>query len=408
MKAGWETAKIGDVCKLMTGGTPSRSNPEYFDGPIKWLVSGDIHQREITDCEGRITQLGLENSNARMLPVNSVIIALNGQGKTRATVAMLRTEATCNQSLVSIFPNDPNRLLPEFIFMNLHGRYHEIRHMTGDAGNERRGLNMRLIRSIEIPLPPLEEQQRIVAVLDEAFDGLARARAHAEANLQNARELFENYREEFIAPSKREGWSHRKLEDLITIKHGFAFKSAFFVDQGQYAVLTPGNYHETGGFRDRGEKQRYYSGEFPAEFLLNKDDLLMAMTEQAAGLLGSCMIVPEDDEYLHNQRLGLISPKDGVAWSPEYFSQAFNLKSFRKGLSDTCSGATVRHTSPKRILAEFIPYIDDEAALDAAALEITEREVDCRNLECAYREKLQDLDDLRQSLLQKAFAGELT
>jgi len=268
--------------------------------------------------------------------------------------------------------------------------------------------NVKEILQFPIPLPPLEEQQRIVAVLDEAFEGLARARAHAEANLQHARELFENYREEFLAPSTRQGWLHRKLDDLITIKHGFAFKSAFFVDQGQYAVLTPGNYHETGGFRDRGEKQRYYSGEFPAEFLLKKDDLLMAMTEQAPGLLGSCMIVPEDDGFLHNQRLGLIAPKAGVAWSPEYFAQAFNLRAFRKGLSDTCSGATVRHTSPGRILAESIPYSDDLAELEVAALDLVEREQDCRNLESAYHTKLQDLGDLRQSILQKAFASELT
>ena len=237
---------------------------------------------------------------------------------------------------------------------------------------------------------------------------MARARTHAEANLQNARELFENYREDFLTPSRRQGWSYKKLDDLITIKHGFAFKSAFFVAEGQYAVLTPGNYHETGGFRDRGGKQRYYSGEFPSEFLLRKGDLLMAMTEQAPGLLGSCMIVPEHEGYLHNQRLGLISPKDGVAWSTEYFSQAFNLKAFRKGLSDTCSGATVRHTSPGRILAESIPYSNDKAELETIAIDLAEREQDCRTLENAYCEKLQDLEDLRQSLLQKAFAGELT
>lgn len=269
-------------------------------------------------------------------------------------------------------------------------------------------LNQGRLREIPIPLPPLEEQQRIVAVLDEAFEGLARAREHAEVNLKNARELFENYREDFLAPSSRLGWSYRKLDDLITIKHGFAFKSAFFVGEGQYAVLTPGNYHETGGFRDRGEKQRFYSSEFPREFLLRKGDLLVAMTEQAPGLLGSCMIVPDDDGYLHNQRLGLISPKDGVAWLPEYFSQAFNLKAFRKGLSDTCSGATVRHTSPGRILAETIPYSENKTELEAVALDLAEREQDCQTLQKAYCEKIQDLNDLRQSLLQKAFAGELT
>ena len=115
MKNGWQVRQIGDVCRLMTGGTPSRTKPEYFGGEIKWLVSGDIHQGEIVDCEGRITEAGMRSSNAKLLPVNSVMIALNGQGKTRGTVALLRTRATCNQSLVSIHPNEPEKLLPEFL-----------------------------------------------------------------------------------------------------------------------------------------------------------------------------------------------------------------------------------------------------------------------------------------------------
>lgn len=145
MRDGWETKRIGDVCSLMTGGTPSRNVSEYFGGEIKWLVSGDIHQGEIHDCDGRITEAGLKNSNAKYLPINSVMIALNGQGKTRGTVALLRTKATCNQSLVSIFPKDTEKLLPEYVYINLHGRYEEIRRLTGDSGNDRRGLINRLI-----------------------------------------------------------------------------------------------------------------------------------------------------------------------------------------------------------------------------------------------------------------------
>jgi type I restriction enzyme S subunit len=165
---GWISSTIGETCKLMTGGTPSTSKKEYYEGGnIKWLVSGDINQKEIFDCEGRITELGLENSNARYLPVNSVLIALNGQGKTRGTVAMLRTKATCNQSLVSIYPNDVNKVLPELIYANLDGRYDEIRKLTGDSGNDRRGLNMPIIRNISFSYPQsIEAQQTIVRQLD--------------------------------------------------------------------------------------------------------------------------------------------------------------------------------------------------------------------------------------------------
>lgn len=158
---GWEEKSIGELCYLMTGGTPRSSKLEFYqNGKIRWLVSGDVNIEEIIDCEGRITELGFESSNTKYLPVNSVIIALNGQGKTRGTVAMLRIKATCNQSLVSIYPKDIKKLLPEYIFYNLKVRYQEIRKITGDGGNDRRGLNMPLIRNIKIHFPKSINQQK--------------------------------------------------------------------------------------------------------------------------------------------------------------------------------------------------------------------------------------------------------
>ncbi|MCA1777561.1 MAG: restriction endonuclease subunit S [Loktanella sp.] len=394
-KVGWETRQLGEVCKLVNG--RAYKKPELLDnGPYPVLRVGNF----FTNNHWYYSDLELDAD--KYCDDGDLLYAWSASFGPRIWQG---GKVIYHYHIWKVLPTD--RVDRDFLYYFFDWDKELIKKEQG-AGATMIHVSKGSMEARAIPLPPLEEQQRIVAVLDEAFEGLDRARAHTEANLQNARELFENYRESILDASRKHGWSLRKLDDLVKIKHGFAFKSAFFVDQGQYAVLTPGNYHETGGFRDRGGKQRYYSGEFPSEFLLRKGDLLMAMTEQAPGLLGSCMIVPENESYLHNQRLGLITPKDAVVWSAEYFLQAFNLKAFRKGLSDTCSGATVRHTSPKRILAEAIPYSDNKAELEAAASDLAEREQDCRNLEKAYHEKIQDLDDLRQSLLQKAFAGELT
>lgn len=157
--AEWPRVTIGSVAKLSTGGTPSTSRKDFYGGEIKWLVSGDIHQGEIYDCEGRITELAIKESNAQILPVDSVLMALNGQGKTRGTVALLRVPATCNQSLVAIYP-DKSKLLPEFLYWQLKGSYREIRSINGE--DQRAGLNMPIIRSIEIAVPPIEIQQELV------------------------------------------------------------------------------------------------------------------------------------------------------------------------------------------------------------------------------------------------------
>jgi len=163
----WEMVELGKVCNFMTGGTPTSTVKEYYEnGTTPWLVSGDIHKGEIFDCEGRITKKGVENSNAKFLPKDSVLIALNGQGKTRGTVALLRMEkATCNQSLVSINPKDKNILLSEFIYYQLKSIYQGIREITGD--NQRSGLNISIVKAIKIPLPPLKIQKQIVAQIEE-------------------------------------------------------------------------------------------------------------------------------------------------------------------------------------------------------------------------------------------------
>jgi type I restriction enzyme S subunit len=86
LPSGWVRSTINESCDLRTGATPDRSRSEYFGGDIRWLVSGDINRVEIRECEGRISQLGLDKSNCKILPPDSVLMALNGQGKTRATV----------------------------------------------------------------------------------------------------------------------------------------------------------------------------------------------------------------------------------------------------------------------------------------------------------------------------------
>lgn len=162
----WEVVELQKMCAFMTGGTPTSTKKEYYeDGCVPWLVSGDIHKGEIFDCEGRITPAGVENSNAKYLPKGSVLIALNGQGKTRGTVAILRMEnATCNQSLVSINPNDKSKLLSEYLYYILRSMYRNIRNITGD--NQRSGLNISIIKAISIPVAPISVQQEIVAQIE--------------------------------------------------------------------------------------------------------------------------------------------------------------------------------------------------------------------------------------------------
>ena len=159
-----------------------------------------------------------------------------------------------------------------------------------------------------------------------------------------------------------EGWVKRDLEGLITIKHGFAFKSEHFTNSGELVLLTPGSFNETGGFREQGEKTKYYTGAVPDGYLLEKGDMLLAMTEQAEGLLGSALFVPENNKYLHNQRLGLVQIIQPDRISIDYLYLFFNSEPSRKQITEQSTGTKVKHTSPGRLcsVVGLIPPLSEQ------------------------------------------------
>ncbi|SFK72627.1 type I restriction enzyme, S subunit [Candidatus Pantoea symbiotica] len=159
-----------------------------------------------------------------------------------------------------------------------------------------------------------------------------------------------------------EGWLISTLENLIDIKHGFAFKSDYFRSEGEYILTTPGHFFEVGGFRDQGNKTKYYVGEVPKGYILNKGDVLLAMTEQAAGLLGSAMYVPHSNKYLHNQRLGLVIVLDHERVCKEYIYLIYNSSTTRKIIAEQASGTKVKHTSPSKLLGVnvLIPPLSEQ------------------------------------------------
>jgi len=157
----WEQRKVSDVAEICTGGTPSTGIEKYwYPKEIPWLSSGEVHKKYITYTDNKISVEGMNNSSARMIPENSVLIALAGQGKTRGTVAINRIPLTTNQSIAAMAFS--NEVVPEFVFCNLESRYEEIRRMSSGDGS-RGGLNKQIIGETEIPYTSKEEQTIIGA-----------------------------------------------------------------------------------------------------------------------------------------------------------------------------------------------------------------------------------------------------
>jgi type I restriction enzyme S subunit len=148
-------------------------------------------------------------------------------------------------------------------------------------------------------------------------------------------------------------WTDATLGEYFRIKHGYAFKGEFFTDSGQHILLTPGNFQAQGGLQERGEREKFYKGTFPPEFLLRAGDVLVVLTDltQNAPILGSPAIIPTADAFLHNQRLGKIVGLDESRMSKLFLYYLLNLPDVRSQIRGSATGSTVRHTAPDRIYA---------------------------------------------------------
>ncbi len=363
----------------------------------------DMKSEIVWDSVDHITHEAVAQSATSIIEPGAVLMVVRSGILARTVpIALAGRSLALNQDLKALCPGPS--IDSKFLYYLLESKMPELLSLVSRGATVHRLITDQ-IRDIEFRLPPLIEQRRIVGILDEAFEGIATAKAHAERNLRNAREVFAQSREDILERS--EGWLGASLSELCEIRHGYAFEGEHFATHGEHVLLTPGSFFETGGFRDRGGKTKYFVGAIPPAFVLDEGDLLVAMTEQAAGLLGSPLLVPEDGRYLHNQRLGRVIGRDSVRWTNDFFFHVFNLRRVRAEIHASASGVKVRHTSPAKIGAirvKFPPTSGEQSAVAAALRELAE---DCHRLQALYTRKLAALDELKQSLLHQAFSGAL-
>jgi len=162
----WQTSKLGDICEVRSGGTPSRDNPEYWDGEIPWVKTGQINFNYINKAEEFITVQGLENSSTRMIPKGTILMAMYGQGITRGRVAILNIDASINQACAAIEIRNPTILNRDFLYYYLVGMYNYLREISYARGGNQSNLNALMIKELTLQIPPLEEQQKIVDELE--------------------------------------------------------------------------------------------------------------------------------------------------------------------------------------------------------------------------------------------------
>ena len=192
-KEGVEMKTLGEIGKCKAGATPSTKKTEYWvGGNIPWMSSGEVHQKVVTHTASYITKKGYENASTKMLPVNTVVIALAGQGKTRGSVAITAIELCTNQSLCGVIINN-GKIVNKYVYHYLLTRYNDLRRISSGDGT-RGGLNLKMISSYPIPIPSTLEQQRIVSILDTFEASIA----NLEQQLAQREKQYEYYRNKLL------------------------------------------------------------------------------------------------------------------------------------------------------------------------------------------------------------------
>ncbi len=189
LPAGWVETTLGEVAgKMYSGGTPSTSIDEYYNGNIPWIRTQEVNFNYIKDTEIKITEKGVNNSSAKWIPKDTVIIAMYGNSAGR--VAYSKIKATTNQACCN-FVSNTKKSNPKFIFFNLLNRYNEIKGMANGAAQQ--NLNVGNLRNLKILLPPLPQQKAIAGVLSAFDDKIELLREQNKTLEQIGQEIFKEW-----------------------------------------------------------------------------------------------------------------------------------------------------------------------------------------------------------------------
>ncbi|MDR9497873.1 MAG: restriction endonuclease subunit S [Hydrogenovibrio sp.] len=241
---GWKLSTIEEIASVSSGGTPSRKVPEYWNGNIPWVTTAEVHFETITDTAEKISVNGLENSSAKLFPIDTILMAMYGQGKTRGQVAKLGIEATTNQACAAIVLEKNHDV--EYYFQFLMSRYESIREMANSGGQQ--NLSAGIVKSIQVPVPPLPEQKKIAQILstwDQAITTteqlLANSQQQKKALMQQLLTGKKRLHDQNGQPFTGE-WHKKELGKLLdyTQPTKFLVKSSEYSDDHQTPVLTAG------------------------------------------------------------------------------------------------------------------------------------------------------------------------
>jgi len=381
---------LSEICDTGSGGTPSRAKQEiYYDGSIPWVKSGELRESVITETGESITELGLKESSAKLLPADTLLVAL--YGATVGRVGMLGIEAATNQAVCYLIPDD-TRVERRYLYHALRSKVPYW--LTQRVGGGQPNISQGVIKNTKIPLPPLSEQKRIAEILDRA----EALRAKRRAALALLDELTQSILARLLDGSADLGTttlgniSRDMHQGINTVTEKIEYQNdGFPIIQSK---------HTTQGYLDLSDA-RFVSKatylKYKEKYRPARNDLLLCNI----GTIGKSLLMEQENDFLIAWNLFLIK-LDLDQVSPSFCKHYFDRLASQHYFDRFLTGGTVKFISKKTLNATPIPL----PSMDRQR-EFEEQIASVEVLKEKHRSAVAELDQLFASLQHRAFRGEL-
>ncbi len=390
---GWEIKKMSDVVIWGSGGTPKATEAAYYEnGTIPWLVIGDLNDGVVNSSASKITELGLKNSSAKLIPPGTLLVAMYGSiGK----LGITGIECCTNQAIA--FAKELHGVTTQYMFYYMV--LIKAKLISMGKGGTQKNISQAVLKSLDVIVPPLSEQKRIVSRIEELFSQLDAS----VAKLKTAKERLKVYRQAVLkeAFSKFDGSIEKTIssvcENIVDCPHSTP-KS---VQKGKLCLRTT-NFKP--GYLNLSEKN-YVSEETFCERISRlapkPGDVLFS---REGAILGIACIIPDGLEVCMGQRMMLLRPSEDLL--NKYLMYYLNSPKARTLIIENVGGTASPHINVGDIKNFTIPIIPF-AQQQSVVAEIESRLSVCDNIEKTVGTALQQAEALRQSILKIAFEGGL-
>ena len=387
MKKGWKTKKLGEVLKIQNG--------YAFNSKLFIIDKGTplIRIRDIKEGIGTVTNFNGSYEKKYEVKAGDFLIGMDGEFgcyEWKGDVALLN-QRVCRLQEFS------NNLDSRFLFYGINKYLKAIEDVTAFVTVKH--ISSKQIEAIEIPLPPLPEQQRIVIILDEVFAVIAKAKANAEQNLKNAKELFESYLQE-VFENKGEGWEEKALGETCIVERGSSprpIKKYITDDKNGVNWIKIGDTKNIDKYLYKTKEKITKKGAEKSRYV-KEDDFILSNSMS----FGKPYIM-KTEGYIHDGWFVLRLPQN---INTEFFWYLLASPYTMNQFTALSTGAIVKNISGDLVKKTILP-IPALAEQQAIVHKLDTLSAEAKKLEAIYQQKITDLEELKKSVLQKAFNGEL-